>query len=229
MAAYDELLKFIKEGNFSDAEKLPSEPKLAEQLGISRNTLRKAISLLKEDGIIINIQGKGNFINRSDNINSISKKITHPIYKYFNDAEKIDDIEMEYHLETCTDYFSDIFGRRPSVVVIIDRWYKIENKPVAYSFSAIPIETISDINLDNNDEILEFVQNTIYNTFDNIIMEIKFASADSATKKYNNYLKAKDLFLIRENIYQHEDQMMMFSKHYLPQNNSSIKIKINNY
>ncbi len=43
--------------------KLPSEPELALQLGVSRGTVRQAITLLEREGIVIRRQGAGTFAN----------------------------------------------------------------------------------------------------------------------------------------------------------------------
>ncbi len=52
-------------------ESIPSEFDLSEQYGVSRVTLRQALSKLEQDGIIKKIRGKGNFIQ------SIPKPIIH--------------------------------------------------------------------------------------------------------------------------------------------------------
>lgn len=43
-------------------EVLPSEPKLAEQLGVSRATLREAMSALEDRGMIVRRQGVGTYV-----------------------------------------------------------------------------------------------------------------------------------------------------------------------
>ena len=44
---------------------LPVEPKLAEQLQVSRKTLRSALTRLALENYIVRIKGEGTFINRS--------------------------------------------------------------------------------------------------------------------------------------------------------------------
>ena len=46
-------------------EVLPSEPRLAEQLGVSRATLREAMSALEDRGMIVRRQGVGTYIPRT--------------------------------------------------------------------------------------------------------------------------------------------------------------------
>jgi len=55
--ALEELLDRSQPG-----EVLPSEPKLAEQLGVSRATLREAMRALEDRGMIVRRQGAGTFV-----------------------------------------------------------------------------------------------------------------------------------------------------------------------
>lgn len=55
----------INEGTFPEGSRLPSEPELSKLIGVSRTTLRQALALLQDDGLVNNIRGKGNFIVKS--------------------------------------------------------------------------------------------------------------------------------------------------------------------
>jgi len=43
--------------------RLPSEPELAEQYGVSRGTVRQALAVLEQEGIIIRRQGAGTYVH----------------------------------------------------------------------------------------------------------------------------------------------------------------------
>lgn len=51
----------IRSGEVAVGSRLPSEPVLARSLGVSRNTVREAISVLREQGLIATKQGIGTF------------------------------------------------------------------------------------------------------------------------------------------------------------------------
>lgn len=59
---FQELEDKIKTGEFASGEKLPSENKLAQEYSVSRETIRKALVLLAEQGYIQKQQGKGSII-----------------------------------------------------------------------------------------------------------------------------------------------------------------------
>ena len=56
------LARLIRERRFSVDDALPSERVLADTLGISRVTARKAIAALEGDGLIVRRHGSGNYI-----------------------------------------------------------------------------------------------------------------------------------------------------------------------
>ena len=60
-----ELESMIEKGDFNPGERLPAERQLAEQLGVSRPSLREAIQKLASKGILHSRQGGGTFVNRT--------------------------------------------------------------------------------------------------------------------------------------------------------------------
>ncbi len=222
---YNKLFKMINEGTFPDNCRLPSEPDLAKDLGVSRTTLRQALSLLQDDGLIKNIRGKGNFIIKNQKNESVGlEKVGHIVYKSLED--KIDYVEMDFHIEPPSDYFIKVLGRKPVAAVNIDRWYMSNGNALAYTYTVIPIETISAFNIDlnNNDEFLKFIENDIYTQCSHSSIDIKFSSSGKfATKKYS-ISSEKQYYLIEESIYKNSEHPIAFNKHYLPLLNTSIKI-----
>lgn len=59
----DWIIENIKSGKWKKGYKLLAEEDLAKQLEVSRGTLRKAISILIEQGLLVQIQGKGTFVD----------------------------------------------------------------------------------------------------------------------------------------------------------------------
>lgn len=58
----DSLRDKIYEGKYTFGDKLPSERALAETFGISHLTVRKALAVLEEEGLLLRLQGKGTFV-----------------------------------------------------------------------------------------------------------------------------------------------------------------------
>lgn len=71
---YEKILKNIENKKYNTSEKLPSENDYAKEFNVNRHTIRQALSLLKDEGFIYTIKGKGNFIANIKVPYSISNK-----------------------------------------------------------------------------------------------------------------------------------------------------------
>jgi GntR family transcriptional regulator len=58
----DELVQWIDEGKFPVGTRLPSEPDLAAELGVSRATLREALRALESEGLVRRRRGSGTYV-----------------------------------------------------------------------------------------------------------------------------------------------------------------------
>lgn len=58
-----ELRGRILNGGYAHGEKLPVEVALADELGVSRDTLREALKVLETEGLLVRIRSKGTFVN----------------------------------------------------------------------------------------------------------------------------------------------------------------------
>lgn len=59
----DGLRAQVVAGELSTGERLPSEPELARRMHVSRSSLRAAITLLEEEGLLRRIHGSGTYVN----------------------------------------------------------------------------------------------------------------------------------------------------------------------
>ena len=71
----DEILEDIKQGRLNPEDKLPTERELAERLGISRGTVKKAYKELADNGVIEVIQGSGSYIHNNTIITGNEKRM----------------------------------------------------------------------------------------------------------------------------------------------------------
>ncbi|MEQ4726241.1 GntR family transcriptional regulator [Nonomuraea sp. B19D2] len=64
----------IKAGEFPPDVRLPGEPVLAERFGTARITVRKALELLQQEGLIVVIPSKGRFVATSSPPSNTSRE-----------------------------------------------------------------------------------------------------------------------------------------------------------
>ncbi len=62
----NKIKKEIRTGMLKPGDKLPSEMQMQKEYGMSRVTVRNAMSELEVEGYIIKVQGKGSFVAQSD-------------------------------------------------------------------------------------------------------------------------------------------------------------------
>lgn len=53
----------IESGELLPDRPVPSESQLQQELGVARGTARKAIVLLREEGLVITVRGRGSYVN----------------------------------------------------------------------------------------------------------------------------------------------------------------------
>lgn len=59
----EQVKRDIENGIFKEKQKLPSEFQLSKSLGVSRATLREALRILEEEGVVTRRHGVGTFVN----------------------------------------------------------------------------------------------------------------------------------------------------------------------
>ncbi|MBW9089611.1 GntR family transcriptional regulator [Rhizobium wenxiniae] len=65
------LIRDIASGRLIDGEKLPPEREMSERIGIATGTLRKALAELQSRGMLVRVQGSGNYVRAVSDPKSI--------------------------------------------------------------------------------------------------------------------------------------------------------------
>src|SRR3712207_2952456 len=60
--AKETFLKYYREGAFPIGSKIPSEQEMAKKLNVSRETWRRALELLRSEGVLISKHGSGTYL-----------------------------------------------------------------------------------------------------------------------------------------------------------------------
>ncbi|MFI3213972.1 MAG: GntR family transcriptional regulator [Eubacteriales bacterium] len=225
---YDSLYELIVNGNFPVGYKLPTEPELATKMGVSRVTLRRALALLQEDGLVSNIRGKGNFITDPDTSNKKSdyiKKIQHPFHVCCK--KEAQNVEAAFRFEPPTDAITKIMKCETSLIVIADRWYKNGEDAIGYTLSFIPIETVSEYKIDfnNMDNFVQMLEEDIYKEAFRAETQFTFSTTGNFTAEKYDLAESDHFIMILETIYSKENKVLLTNKHFIPGN--SFKLQIN--
>jgi len=209
----------IQNGTFPPDSRLPSETVLSAQLDVSRMTLRKALTLLQEDGMTRNVQGVGHFVcsqSESRQEKSHIKTPQHPVYSYC--TEKLDTVEMAFRIEPPTKSILDVLKQYTPAVVIVDRWYKQKEMPLAYSLSFLPIERIGEekIDLNQSSQLQEYLERQCYDQKNCFRRICSHSTAGNFTALTCTLSEENSFLLVQETIMDIDGQILVSSKHYIP-------------
>lgn len=222
---YNKILKNIKDGLYNEANKLPGENKLAQQMGVSRITLRQSLMLLQEDGIIESRKGVGNFLHSTLSQPSIGlEQLGSVIEKCgINDFDRM----------TCTPvlgmsnlYSDEVFERKVPIVLGTNMYYYGGEHCYAHCFSilATDIDIIQDYDLLDALQVSELLTKKIYTLSKTVKFEIKIM--EDHDKLINDVFEDEhQLFvLVIEKIIDHQGRVICLNKYHIPTQYANIKI-----
>lgn len=214
---YNKILRMIQDGLYPENSKLPTEPILAEQMDVSRSTLRQALNLLQEDGIIEAKRGVGNFVRKVTEVRATGlERMENPLLKSISD--QFNAIELDVIPGISTDYTEHIFHRRMPVVLGVHRFYQHDNKNKAYCFShiATDIEELNSVDLNDSAALTHFLEFEIYTLSHFKKCEIKVVELTENLKDKKIENSTKYFQMIREKLYNQNGDVLMINKFYIP-------------
>ena len=121
-------------------EHLPSEPKLSRSLGVSRATLREAMRLFEERGLIIRRQGVGTVVTDAPRIIESGLEVLESLETMAARMGLLVEMgEHEIEARLALGPESDLFGLSPADQVLeIRRAMLTDGQPVAYLVDVLP-------------------------------------------------------------------------------------------
>ncbi|GGH34364.1 GntR family transcriptional regulator [Paenibacillus segetis] len=225
---YDELLLQISKGEYPVGSRLPSEPDLAKNLGVSRATLRQALVLLQDDGLVRNIRGKGNYVIETfyKQADVQLEKLSNPLHKCH--ISTFDQIDLHYRIDPETEHTKQVLKRDSSGVIAFERLYRKEGQLLAYAFTFMSMQTVESLSLDlnNKEQLLEFLENEAYIGANHANIEIKYTHTVNLADRKDKLIGQNECFLLLESLYSNTevDYPLMYNKFYIPQQFSNIKL-----
>ncbi|MEG0360420.1 MAG: GntR family transcriptional regulator [Longicatena sp.] len=226
---YNQILKMIQDGMYREGSKLISEPILASELKVSRSTLRQALALLQEDGILEAKRGVGNFVRKTTHTNQQGlETMSNPIHK--SCLEEINETSINIIPGISTAYTERIFDRKMPVVLGVHRYYKKQKVNVAYCFShiATDFEYLNELDLNNEEDFLAFLENRVYEIAHSKKCEVEVVKETDNLHGKHIQNKTGLFMMIRENIIDINGKVIIVNKFYIPIEYASVKVFCNN-
>lgn len=147
--------------NTPAGERLPSEPRLAKKLGVSRATLREAMRSFEVQGMIRRRQGAGTFVVGQVSVLDSGLEMLESldtIAQRLNLAITISDLSIE-RIDADQELAEGLNLPWGSSLISIRRVIRADGRPVAYLVDTLPEEFLNpeDLPEDFNGSILDFM------------------------------------------------------------------------
>lgn len=141
----EKLTEAIINGDWSVGAMIPSERELSEQYGISRMTVRQALSEMVKEGLLVRKKGKGSFV-AEPKINQELARLTSFTEDmrsrgYLPDS-RIKAIDIQEASIVIQDYLSLKTGAK---VIVVERIRLANSQPMAYEVSHLPLSRFPDL------------------------------------------------------------------------------------
>ncbi len=141
----NELRQNINQGAYQVGDRLPTENQLSDRFGVNRHTVRRAIALLKSEGLLRVDQGRGTFV--------AGTPIRYPIGQRmrYNETLKAQGFQNSFQLlkaveipatQTIAEGLDTPVGEP---VALIERLEFADEQPIAISSSHFPLHLFPDI------------------------------------------------------------------------------------
>ena len=133
----DELRRNIEEAVFNVGDQLPTELELSKRFGVHRHTLRRAVDVLRQEGIVDVERGRGTFVVAPIAL-PIGKRVR------FNEALKAQSLRPTWQVLRVVNINADPkLAKRleidlGSAVILFERLYLIDDLPINISSSHFP-------------------------------------------------------------------------------------------
>lgn len=213
---YNMLYSDIVNGLYLNSDILPSENVLSEKYNVSRNTVRQALTILKEDGLIHKKQGKGSIVTYK---NEEERNTTNHIYNLILSCakEEIDDIKVKYNFGPPTEVAIKRLGIKSSEILLAsNNIYFNQKRAIGHGFFQIPVKYIEDlpVDLNNKDCISDLINKDIFQLAHSSKVYIRLTLAEDNVTEFLDVEEKEPLIYIEQILKDESDRGIARCKYY---------------
>ncbi|RCK72515.1 MAG: Transcriptional regulator in cluster with Zn-dependent hydrolase [Anaerolineae bacterium] len=208
----------IRQGQYKPGSQLPSEAELINMLRVSRSTLREALRLLEEQGLIIRKRGLGTFVSTRSIVKDLSQNFG--ITEMISQAGLLpgtlnESIRLEKVDKTIAERLHLTAG---DSVLVVERIRTANEVPIVWSIDYVPAMLLGDIDPDT----LNFQQQSLYDfLYHKLNLRVVYGIAQlyplSASRELAQKLHVRpreSLLLVEQTDYDDKNQPVIHSIEY---------------
>lgn len=214
----DKLEQLIKDRKLSPGSKLPVETDLANMLGVSRGSLREALHILEEEGVIVRQHGIGTFVREK------LRFVRNPLEVNFGVSEIIESMGLRAgtaELKIVRDKANSSISEKLKIdtgssIVILKRVRTADEKPVVYTADILPETILGEVGTLKtfSGSLYKFLEGKYGQKADYGVAKIIPTLANSDISKRLG-IPAKSVVLLIDQVdYNFRNQPIMYSQEY---------------
>ena len=204
VTVYETISEWLKEGKYKPGDKLPGENILAEQLNVSRGTLRQAMLLLQEDGFIVNQQGRGNIVLSAQRPAKAGlEKIENPL------------VDTTVGFQPATQKHQEVLKlRASSIVAVINITYYSGDTVVGFAMVYMPYEVLdkSSVDLEDPDTVYQFYSKLLTSGGLYSDTKLRLGNARERLAGILNIPEGEPFLILEEELYSEYDTPVLSQK-----------------
>ena len=209
----DELLEEMTSSQLPPGTKLPTEGELATRFGVSRATVREAVTSLVEAGYVTRRHGSGSYVAER-------RRMPHGLdstLSYLAMSESAGAHAGMRVLEAVLDQYSKLDSqlqlRQGDTVLAVERVRTADDRPVIYSRDRIPARLLqADLDLQNLHPSLFGLLSSSGHAADHATATLRAVASTSRTAKVLGIRRGKPLLYVEEIDYDRDGTPVMLSR-----------------
>lgn len=209
----DELLEEMTSSQLRPGDKLPTEGELATRFGVSRATVREAVTSLVEAGYVTRRHGSGSYVSER-------RRMPHGLDSTLSYLAMIESagvragmLVLDAVLEQSSKIDSPLQLSQGDTVLAVERVRTADDQPVIYSRDRIPARLLrADLDLQNLDPSLFGLLSSSGHAADHATATLRAVASTSRTAKVLGVRRGKPLLYIEEVDYDREGTPVMLSR-----------------
>ncbi len=213
---YDKIRELIKNNNLQAGDRIPGENDLSKLFEVSRGTVRQAIALLQEDGLIYKQQGFGNIILDPKKMeNKGLECINEPIFN-FNKVE-YSKIDFKVEFQPASEKMKELFEEESNfMIMLINVKYFIGDKVAALLMYFINFDDAKeyDLNLQSENDLKKFIDKILIDKIINSELEFQGFKARESTANKMNINIGKDVLYFSEVMKKDNNKVSLYRRSY---------------
>lgn len=212
---YNSLYADIVGGVYPAGECLPGEISLAQKYNVSRNTLRQAMAILCEDGLLLRSRGKGTLVVGGADERS-SAGTLNPMTAFAQ--VHIDNTDIRYNFTPPTEIARQKLSLGKSDILLASYLvYHSGENVIGYSFVQIPVPLLSRLHVDASsaEAMHRLLSEQIYAAANQETVDFKLIFINDTETEYLKVEEGTPTHLLECMLYDADRKPLARCKHYM--------------